>query len=100
MIVRKFLDYQSTHTVMSFSLVSVPRTACLGDQSVALFSGPFESRPADSLRREVFRQQAVLGCAGWFAPVALPPQAPLGLPPALEEKAGPLPPVGKRPKRR
>ena len=37
--------------------VPAPRTRCIGDQ-VARFARPFESRPADSVRREVFRQLA------------------------------------------
>ena len=37
--------------------VSAPRTRCLGAQ-VARFAGPFESRPTDPIRREVFRQLA------------------------------------------
>ena len=38
--------------------VSAPRTRCIGSQ-VARFAGPFESRPTDPIRREVFRQLAV-----------------------------------------
>ena len=34
-----------------------PRTRCIGD-SVARFARPFESRPADTVRRELFRQLA------------------------------------------
>ena len=34
-----------------------PRTRCIGD-SVARFARPFESRPADTVRREVYRQLA------------------------------------------
>ena len=37
--------------------VSAPRTRCIGAQ-VTRFAGPFESRPADPIRRDVFRQLA------------------------------------------
>ena len=47
-----------------------PRTRCIGD-SVARFARPFESRPADTVRRELFRQLANHpGPSGWVAPTA------------------------------
>ena len=47
-----------------------PRTRCLGS-SVARFAKPFESRPADTVRRELFKQLATQpGQAGWIAPTA------------------------------
>ena len=47
-----------------------PRTKCLG-QSVARFKRPFESRPADSVRRELYQQLALQpGNSGWIAPTA------------------------------
>ena len=47
-----------------------PRTKCLG-QSVARFKRPFESRPADSVRRELYQQLASQpGNSGWIAPTA------------------------------
>ena len=48
-----------------------PRTRCIGD-SVARFARPFESRPTDSIKREVFRQLASKPgpsvSSGWIAP--------------------------------
>ena len=53
--------------------VSAPRTRCLGSQ-VARFAGPFESRPTDPIRREVYRQLASnsssASSSGWVAPTA------------------------------
>ena len=47
-----------------------PRTRCLGS-SVARFAKPFESRPADTVRRELFKQLATQpGQSGWIAPTA------------------------------
>ena len=47
-----------------------PRTRCLG-KSVARFKRPFESRPADSVRRELYHQLASQpGNLGWIAPTA------------------------------
>ena len=47
-----------------------PRTKCLG-QSVARFKRPFESRPADSVRRELYQQLTLQpGNSGWIAPTA------------------------------
>ena len=47
-----------------------PRTRCLG-RSVARFKRPFESRPADSVRRELYQQlSSQPGNSGWIAPTA------------------------------
>ena len=50
-----------------------PRTRCIGD-SVARFARPFESRLADTVRRELFRQLASRPgpstTSGWVAPTA------------------------------
>ena len=47
-----------------------PRTKCLG-QSVARFQRPFESRPADPVRRVQYQQLALRPCnSGWIAPTA------------------------------
>ena len=44
-----------------------PRTMCIGD-SFARFAQPFKSRPADTVRRELFRQLANQpGPSGWIA---------------------------------
>ena len=59
---------------------------------MALFSLPFEARPADPVRLEVFRQQAIAGSASWFPPSAVPSGAPLALTPARQSSAGTLPP--------
>ena len=46
------------------------RTRCLGS-SVARFAKPFESRPADTVRRELFKQLATQpGQAEWIAPTS------------------------------
>ena len=71
------------------------RTACLGE-GAALFPRPFESRPTDSFRREVFRQVAV-GCKNpWFEPVAVPQAAVSVLPPVQEPSGGSVPPKRRR----
>ena len=50
--------------------VSAPRTRCLGSQ-VARFARPYESRPTDPIRREVYRQLAAnnstASSSGWVA---------------------------------
>ena len=46
------------------------RCRCLGS-SVARFAKPFESRPVDTVRRELFKQLATQpGQSGWIAPTA------------------------------
>ena len=56
-----------------------PRTRCIGSQ-VACFARPFESRPADPVRREVFRQLAATSgtgsTSGWLAPTTTLPVSP------------------------
>ena len=53
-----------------------PRTRCLG-KSVARFAKPFESRPADTVRRELYKQLATQpGNSGWIAPTAALPATP------------------------
>ena len=67
-----------------------PRTRCIGDQ-VARFAQPFESRPADSVRREVFRQLASRpgpsASSGWVAPSATLPATARPLERATEESS-------------
>ena len=74
------------------------RTAFLGSEGVALFHLPFEARPGDTVRRELFRQQPEHSRAGWFAPEATTVkvatlskgrQSPVGkLPPAKKRRGG------------
>ena len=84
------------------STVSAPRTRCLGSQ-VTRFAGPFELRPTDPIRREVYRQLAVnsssASSSGWVAPTATLAVTPPPLERVTEESAtGQLPskPKGKR----
>ena len=75
-----------------------PRTHCIGE-GVARFAGPFESRPTDPVRRELFRQLArpssspsSAASSGWLAPVATLPTSPRPLPDAIEAShSGPKP---------
>ena len=82
--------------------VSAPRTRCIGSQ-VARFAGPFESRPTDPIRREVFRQLAVnsssASSSGWVAPTATLTVTPPPLEKGIVESASsqlPSKPKGKR----
>ena len=83
--------------------VSAPCTRCIGAQ-VARFARPFEARPTDPVRREVFRQLAdsnstVSASSGWVAPTATLVVSPPPLARGLEESAStglPLPPKGKK----
>ena len=84
---------------LSVLVSPVKRAACLGKE-VALFSRPFEARPTDPLRREVFRQQAQAGHSSWFSPASVPLEAALELVPALQAPAGPLPVLKRRRRRR
>ena len=74
-----------------------PCTRCIGGQ-VAHFARPFESRPADPIRREVYRQLAAISgsssSAGWVAPIATLPVTPPPLERGTEE--GTLQSVPKR----
>ena len=63
---------------------------------MALFSLPFEARPTDPVRREVFCQQALAGSASWFSPSVVPLEVPLALMPARQGSAGSLPPSKRR----
>ena len=81
--------------------VSAPRTRCIGAQ-VARFAGPIESRPADPIRREVFRQLAdsnsTASSSGWVAPTVTLAVTPSPLERGLEKSSSgqlPLPPKGK-----
>ena len=73
---------------------SASRAACLGPE-VALFRKPFESRPTDPIRREVFRQQPANGST-WFTPGPAPRVRATPLPRATEASVGPIPKVKRR----
>ena len=66
------------------------RTQCLGGQ-VARFLRPFEARPADPVRRELYRQLAekpgIAATSGWLAPSEALPSTPAPLGPGIEECA-------------
>ena len=70
--------------------VSAPRTRCLGSQ-VARFARPFESRPTDPIRREVYWQLAAnnspASSSGWVAPSATLSVTPPPLERGTEESA-------------
>ena len=80
-----------------------PRTKVIGDQ-VARFARPFESRPTDPVRREVFRQlvarPGTASTSGWVPPASLLPVTPPPLPQRVEERASTLVPSAKRGRRR
>ena len=80
-----------------------PRTRYIGDQ-VARFARPFESRPADPIRREVYRQlAAVPGSAsysGWVAPTATLPITPPPLQRGTEESTPRIVPPKRKGKQR
>ena len=66
-----------------------PRTRCLG-RSVTRFVRPFESRPADTVRRELYKQLATQpGNSGWIAPTAALPATPRPLERATEVSFAP-----------
>ena len=66
-----------------------PRTRCLG-RSVARFARPFESRPADTVRRELYKQLATQpGNSGWIAPTAALSATPRPLERATEVSFAP-----------
>ena len=81
----------------------VPRTKCIGDQ-VTRFARPFESRPADAVRREVFPQLSSRPCpsasSGWVAPSATLPATPRSLERATEESSSRVVSLKLRVKRR
>ena len=65
-----------------------PHTRC---QSVARFKRPFESRPADSVRRELYQQLATQpGNLGWIAPTASLPATPRPLERPTEASSAPI----------
>ena len=78
-------------------IAPTPCTRCIGGQ-VARFARPFENRPADPIRREVYRQLAAVSGAsfssGWVAPIATLPVTPPPLERGTEE--GTLQSVSKR----
>ena len=78
-----------------FLTPTVPRAGCLGE-SVALFSLPFEARPVDPVRREVFRQQVAGHYPPWFAPSSVPSEVPRPLAQCTQPSAGPRPLVKRR----
>ena len=82
--------------------VSAPRTRCLGSQ-VARFARPFESRPTDPIRREVYQQLAAnnstASSSGWVAPSTTLAVTPPPLEKGTEESVPrivPSKPKGKR----
>ena len=78
-----------------------PCTRCIGSQA-ARFARPFESQPADPVRREVFRQLAATSgtgsTSGWVAPITTLPVSPPPLVRGTEEgtTASVPKPKGKR----
>ena len=81
---------------------TAPSTRCIG-YSVAHFARPFESRPTDPVRREVYRQLAAnSGTAstfGWVAPSTTLPVTPPPLERSTEESTSSIVPSkikGKR----
>ena len=78
------------------------RTQCLGGQ-VARFSRPFEARPTDPVRRELYRQLAekpsTAVTSGWCAPSRVLVSTPPPLGPDTEECAGRKLPTKKRKRR-
>ena len=58
-----------------------PRSRCIGEQ-VARFARPFESRPVETVRRELYRRLAakpggISSTSGWVAPAAPLPISPI-----------------------
>ena len=84
-----------------FIFLTVPRAVRLGSP-VVLFTLPFEARPVDTFRQELFRQRAESGQVStpWFAPTSGIVEIPRELPPSFEESAGAVPPPPKRGRRR
>ena len=83
--------------------VPTPQTKVIGDP-VARFARPFESRPTDPVRQEVFRQlvahPGTASTSGWVPPASLLPVTPPLLPQRVEERASALVPSAKRGRRR
>ena len=80
-----------------------PRTKCIGGQ-VARFWRPFEARPVDPVRREVFRQlveePSTAATSGWIAPTEALASTPPPLVPGTEECASRTLPKKVRRKRK
>ena len=78
------------------------RTQCLGGQ-VARFLKPFEARPTDPVRRELYRQLAekprTAAATGWVAPSEALASTPPPLGPGTEECASRALPKKKRRRR-
>ena len=78
---------------------SASRTKCLGTQ-VSRFARPFELRPADPVRREVYRQLAatigIASTSGWVAPSTTLPVTPPPLGKGTEESASKVVPPNPR----
>ena len=79
------------------------RTKVVGDP-VARFARPFESRPVDQVRREVYRQLAAhpstASSSGWVTPSSLLPVTPPPLQRDAEERASEAVPCRRKGKKR
>ena len=89
------LDKKSNAICLFFSSPApAPRSICIG-APVAHFDRPFESRPVDSVRREVFRQLAAdsssTSSSGWFAPSGVLLGSPRPLQPCQETSTEEVP---------
>ena len=74
--------------LLSFSFLLASRTTALG-APVSRYQGPFESRPADPIRRVYYTQLAAKSSqethgATWIAPLDVPTHPALALPSAQE----------------
>ena len=99
-VITRFLTLWVTNARSLSLFFTASRAACLGER-VALFTVPFEARPADTTRKEVFRQQASGSHGSWFSPTAVPSGVLTDLTPSHEILAGPVPkPRNKRIQRR
>ena len=80
-----------------------PRTKVIGDP-VAHFARPFESRPVDPVRREIFRQLVArpdsASSSGWVPPSSLLPVTPPPLQRGAEDRASGVVPCPRRGKRK
>ena len=89
------LDKNSNAICLFFSSPApAPRAICIGTP-VAHFDRPFESRPVDSVRQEVFRQLAAdpssSSSSGWFAPSGMLLGSPRPLQPCQETSTEAVP---------
>ena len=108
------------NATLLFFYSAAPRTACLGASvvryqksgtedarcqggtEVARYHRPFETRSANSTRRETFRQLAACSSAphgGWFAPLSVPSGSPAALAPVSEPLGGAKPRKTRKPRR-